>query len=88
MTVCNCYIPPNSSESYISALITFLTDLLSTHNDVIITGDFNFPDINWSCLTGHSRTSTLFCDFMFDNNLTQHMDCPTHARGNIIIYLI
>ena len=47
-------------------------------------GDFNFPDINWSSLTGHSRTSTLFCDFMFDNNLTQHVDCPTHTRGNIL----
>ena len=84
MTVCNCYIPPNSSESYISALISFLTDLLSTHNDVIIMGDFNFPDINWSSLTGHSHTSTLFSDFMFDNNLTQHVDCPTHTRGNIL----
>ena len=66
--VCNCYIPPNSGDSYLDTLLTFLSNLISSHDRVIITGDFNLPDINWYFLTGHSSSSNSFCDFVFINN--------------------
>ena len=33
---------------------------------------------------GSSSLSNLFCEFVFDCNLTQHVTEPTHIRGNIL----
>ena len=82
IVVCNCYIPPNSGDLYLDTLLTFLSNLISDR--VIIAGDFNFPDINWSFLTGYSSSSNSFCDFVFDNNLVQLVDSPTHVGGNVL----
>ena len=38
--ICNCYIPPNT---LFVTLLRYLSNLLSNHNRVIITGDFNLP---------------------------------------------
>ena len=46
IVVYNCYIPTNSGDSYLDTLLTFLSNLISNHDRVIITGDFNLPDIN------------------------------------------
>ena len=61
IVVCNCYIPPNSGDSYLDTLLTFLSNLIS-NDRVIITVDFNLLDINWYFLTGHSSSSNSFCD--------------------------
>ena len=84
IVVCNCYILPNSGDSYLDSLLTFVSNLISNHDRVIITGDFNLLDINWSCLTGHCSSSNSFCDFVFDNNLVQLVDSPTHVVGNVL----
>ena len=47
-------------------------------------GDFNFPDINWSSLTGSEKYSSLFCELIFDLNLCQLVGDPTHVKGNIL----
>ena len=49
----------------------------------LIVEDFNLPEINWSSLIGLSSSSK-FCEFVFDNNLIQHVDSPTHVKGNIL----
>ena len=82
--ICNCYIPPNTADTLFVTLLRYLSNLLSNHNRVIITGDFNLPDINWSSLSGHSYTSNTFCDFVYDNNLFQLVDTPTHVGGNLL----
>ena len=82
--MCNCYIPPNSGESYLNSLLIYLSDLHSRYDNVIFTGDFNLPDINWSSLSAHSSSSNAFCDFIFDNNLTQFVDRPTYSAGNML----
>ena len=46
-------------------------------------GDFNVLDINWGSLTGTS-SSISFCDFVFQHNLTQFVNQPTHIKGNIL----
>ena len=81
--ICNCYIPPNTADTLFVTLLRYLSNLLSNHNRVIITGDFNLPDINWSSLSGHSYTSNTFCDFVYDN-LFQLVDTPTHVGGNLL----
>ena len=50
----------------------------------LICGDFNLPGICWSSLTGSTRLSTIFCDFIFNWNLTQHVTSSTHIKGNIL----
>ena len=82
--MCNCYVPPNSSESCLNSLLIYFSDLLSRYDNAIFTGDFNLPDINWSSLSAHSSSSNAFCDFIFDNNLIQFVDRPTHSGGNIL----
>ena len=47
-------------------------------------GDFKAPDINWSSLCGNSLSSTSLCDFVFDYNLSQFIQIPTHTGGNIL----
>ena len=74
---------PSPSDLYLHDL--FLT-LQSLPNDshLIILGDFNFPDINWSTLTAASPLSSSFCDKLFSMNLIQHVNESTHLHGNIL----
>jgi hypothetical protein len=64
--------------------VGYLSELLSQSEHVIIVGDFNLPDINWSSLTGVSPFSKRFCEFIFDSNLIQLVENPTHMKGNIL----
>ena len=50
----------------------------------VIVGDFNFPDVDWCSLLGYTSLSNLFCELIFDCNLTQHVTEPTHVKGNIL----
>jgi len=52
-------------------------------NPVFIVGDFNLPDINWSTLSSISSVSSNFCELIFESNLTQVVESPTHSCGNI-----
>ena len=42
------------------------------------------PDINWSTLTGCSVISNNFCEFIFQFNLIQVVNTPTHKLGNTL----
>ena len=74
------YVPPDSSLSYVSSLVHFLSDLVSCFSKCTFVGDFNFPVIDWFTLTSTSIASTCFCDFVFACNLTQHVLEPTHTH--------
>ena len=80
LVICCVYVPPDSSLSYVSSLVKFLSEITSSFNCCIILGDFNFPDIDWSALMGTSLQSNCFCNFVFDCNLTH----PTHVKGNLL----
>ena len=51
--------------------------------DIIIMGDFNFPEIKWSdglvcdIITGDDSTAVKFSDILYDNFLIQHVNTPT-----------
>ena len=53
-------------------------------NSILIMGDFNLPDINWSTLTSSAVHSDCFCEFVFDCNRTQLVDGSTHCKGNCL----
>ena len=50
----------------------------------IVVEDFNFADINWQTLSADNSISNAFCDFMFNHNMKQLIDSPTHRLGNIL----
>ena len=81
--VCCVYSPPTVSLTTFTDTLSFLSNLASDHN-VLIIGDFNLPDLNWSTLSGSSVMSNLFCDFVFDYNLSQLVSVPTHIKGNCL----
>ena len=47
-------------------------------------GDFNVPDINWNMLSGSTTFSNQLCDLVFQYDLSQIVDCPTHIAGNVL----
>ena len=52
--------------------------------NLILLDDFNFKDINWDSLNGTAPLSVKFCDIIFELNLTQLINQPTHIAGNIL----
>ena len=86
LTVCIVYIPPNTSN----VLHLYYICQLVSHSlsEVLIIGDFNYPNINWSTLSGGCEMSDLFCDLMFDIGLHQHVSSATHIKGKILDLVI
>ena len=82
--VCVVYVPPSSDISTFESLLSYLSSLFSPSNTVLVMGDFNCPDIDWPTLSGVSPISTLLCDFVFDYNISQVVESPTHVKGNVL----
>lgn len=82
------YFPPKSASNAdsIERLCNELFVLCSTDLKVILIGDFNFPGINWSDLTGKSSADNLFLDFILETKLFQLIEFPT--RGKNLLDLI
>lgn len=75
------YAPPNATVEYHTELTNYLATITSSPNPLLIIGDFNIPDINWFTLTGCSVISNKFCEFIFQSNLVQVVNTPTHKHG-------
>jgi hypothetical protein len=80
------YRPPNSDVDTLIELRNSL-DRLEESCQLVLVGDFNLPDIDWS-MDFPSPTSQagfkeeLFCDIIADQFLYENIDGPTHLRGN------
>ena len=74
------YVPPNTNDLYHS----YLFCSLPSNSDLLILGDFNFPDIDWDLLSGESKNSTNFCELVSDLNFCQLSASSTHKAGNIL----
>ena len=82
--LCLVYIPPGSTVHTCEPLFNHLNELTNKYDSLLILGDFNIPDVNWNTLTATSLLSDSFCDLVFDLNLSQLIDNPTHIQGNIL----
>ena len=73
--------PSTSMETSISSLCSLL-DCLQGFTHLLICGDFNLKDINWSSMTVHPRNSHIesFLDKIHDLFLFQHVVESTHFR--------
>ena len=84
ITCCMVYVPPNATTEYHAELVSYLVNITSSLTPVFIFGDFNMPDVNWSTLNGSSVISNRFCDMVFNSNLVQLINSPTHNCGNVL----
>ena len=84
LTVCVIYIPPNVSEDYDLSLHCYLSNLSLNFTHLLILGDFNYPDIDWTRLHGSTSNSNSFCDLLFYYNLHQLIPSSTRRSGNIL----
>ena len=99
MIIANIYRPPDATLASFNSILCFLKDYINSktqlkHYDIIIMGDFNFPNINWETFnidsTNYSRDHISQCNnlmsFMSNIFLTQLVLEPT--RINNILDLV
>ena len=84
ITCCAVYAPPNATSEYHRNLVDYLTAIAALSIPILLLGDFNLSDINWATLTGNSSVSNNFCEFVFNSNLAQLVNSPTHTCGSIL----
>ena len=84
--ICLVYNPPNSCVEYKQSLIAYLDNLASNPSPLIVMGGLNVPDIYWNMLSGSTTLSNQLCDLVFQYDLSQIVDCPTHiyVAGNVL----
>lgn len=79
------YTPPSISDAHFTDTLNYLQLLRSSHDmPIYIVGDFNCPDVDWTLLTSSNCKSTQLCEMLFDNDLAQLIDFPTHIEGNLL----
>ena len=83
ITICLLYVPPDSNQSHHETLLEFMSTL-SCHDHLLILGDVNLPDVDWENYQGQTDFSSQFCDKIFELNLEQLVNKPTHINGNIL----
>lgn len=83
--LCAVYRAPDSDDLFLSRLYDYL--LKFRGKNIIITGDFNLPSVNWNDLNyGLSSSNDFILDMMFSLNLEQIVnDC---TRGSAILDLL
>ena len=82
--VCCVYLPPPPDVALVSSLFHHLTLSVPEGSPLLLLGDFNLPDIDWSSLSASSLPSRSLCDELFSLNYAQLVTCPTHASGNTL----
>ena len=73
-----CYRPELAGHDYVETLCDSFNQVQV--NDCIIVGDFNFRDIDWEDIEGHSPSSRLFVQCLQDNYMTQLVEEPTRNK--------
>lgn len=84
LLVGNVYRSPHSSEMNNNRLNKLLCDMSKDRSHVLITGDFNHPEIDWISETtsvNAEHKAAEFLDTVHDTFLHQHVCKPTHYRG-------
>jgi len=83
-----CYRSPNvalSATDNDSLLYDLITEV--SGKPLLLMGDFNYPDIDWSTGCGHTGNSQNFADCIEDSFLTQHVTESTR-KGSILDLVI
>jgi len=87
-----CYYRPNCQDETSCGALRDAICRISPHSNIIIAGDFNYPDIDWQtkATQSHSTTRRLseeFIDFIDDFALTQLVNTPTRHTKTLDLLL-
>ena len=76
------YKSPDTTADNEDLLLQLLRSTSQASSHVLITGDFNFPGIEWpsQVITAHHRRNEKFLECLRDCFLTQHVDFNTRGR--------
>ena len=82
------YHPPNSGVCTLEQLNTAISSI-SGNFPLVLCGDFNVPDIDWSLVTPKvsSPVNSTFCNIVADNFLTQLVHLPTRSENTLDLIL-
>ena len=84
---CVCYGHPNKDPSWMDVFDNFLHEVCDQFDNMVISGDFNLPDILWDSIDSASGVNEpAFIETLHDHLLTQPNKKPT--RGNNILDLV
>lgn len=74
-----CYRPPEMSLPFVDDLRESITTAMQkcSTSYVYLLGDFNFPQIDWPCLSSSCKHATDFIELALDLNLSQVINQPT-----------
>ena len=78
------YRSPTSNLQQSTAALCDLFRSVTGFTHLLITGDFNYPDINWSHCSCTNHNLQLFLDTIQDMYLFQHVMCPTRYRSGSV----
>ena len=84
---CCCYRPPDADLPWADAFNTFLNCACEQYQNIVISGDFNFPKIQWDELDKTNGVNEL----LFVELLNDHFPCQlnnTPTRGNKLLDLV
>lgn len=81
ITIGVVYLPPKATPDRVTDLSNLIAQASSlNHNETIVTGDFNHPDVDWATLSSRhlqNHTDHILLKCIKDNFLTQHIHQPT-----------
>ena len=82
-----CCYRPEVAEDFMLTKICNSINSVDTEN-VVLTGDFNFRNINWNNLSSTRDVESRFIDCILDNSLTQIVDEPTRKKNTLDLIFI
>ena len=84
---CFCYAPPNEDPSWMDVFDNFLHEVCDQFDNMVISDDFNLPDILWDSIDSASGVNELaFIETLHDHLLTCTLN--KNPRGNNILDLV
>ena len=80
--LCGCiYRSPDHNQENVERLCDLICSAATKSNShILITGDFNFPGIDWRCMSSSSKMENDFVEAIRDSYLYQHVVEPTRCR--------
>ena len=82
LTLVGIYKSPDTTDDNETRLFELIKEASNFSSHVLITGDFNYPGIDWDTLQpyAHSTKNTPFLECVRDSYLWQHVTSPTRGR--------
>lgn len=82
------YRPPNQSQELDVEMVKEIeTACCNREKDLVIMGDFNFPNIHWDSLSNIDHRSSVFVNCILDNFLSQVVHEPTRDAALLDLIL-